>query len=175
MICCRGLDDLHFEATLIPIHAKLTVMKTHSIALTLPLATCLATNVSAAKPTSEPFGKTSDGTPVELYTLKSEKGLVAKVMTRGATLVQLHVPDANGKTADVILGFDDVSGYEGDTNQYFGCTTGRVCNRIAKGKFTVDGVEYNVAVKNGPVGNHRRGSTVWIRRASIQIPTATGP
>lgn len=110
---------------------------------------------SAAEPTSEPFGKTKDGVAVELYTLKSDKGLVAKVMTRGATLVQLHVPDRAGKTADVLLGFDDVSGYESDDNQYFGCTTGRVCNRIAKGKFTLDGKEYTLAINNEP--NHLHG------------------
>ncbi len=111
--------------------------------------------VSGAEPVSEPFGKTKDGAAVELYTLKNDKGLVAKVMTRGATLVQLHVPDKDGKTADVILGFDDIAGYESDDNQYFGCTTGRVCNRISKGKFTLDGQEYTLAINNEP--NHLHG------------------
>lgn len=106
-------------------------------------------------PEPESFGKTKDGTPVEIYTLKSNKGLTAKVMTRGATLVQLHVPDKDGKTSDVILGFDDVAGYESEDNQYFGCTTGRVCNRIAKGKFTLDGKEYSLAINNEP--NHLHG------------------
>lgn len=109
----------------------------------------------ADKPASEPFGKTKDGTAVKLYTIKSDKGLVAKVMTRGATLVQLHVPDANRKSADVLLGFDDVSGYESEDNQYFGNTTGRVCNRIAKGKFTLDGNEYTLAINDEP--NHLHG------------------
>ncbi|TWU05634.1 aldose epimerase family protein [Stieleria varia] len=108
-----------------------------------------------AKPTAEDFGKTADGTPVELYTLKSSKGLVAKIMTRGATLVQLHVPDSDGKSADVIFGFDDVAGYESEDNQYFGCTTGRVCNRIAKGKFSLDGKDYTLAINNEP--NHLHG------------------
>lgn len=131
-------------------------MKIFSIALSIPLAvSLLLPHTSAADPTSESFGKTKDGTNVELYTLKNETGLVAKVMTRGATLVQLHVPDASGEVADVILGFDDVSGYEGATNQYFGCTAGRVCNRIAKGKFTIDGKEYTLAVNNDP--NHLHG------------------
>ncbi len=109
----------------------------------------------AHEATSEPFGKTKDGEAVELYTLKSSKGLVAKIMTRGATLVQLHVPDKDGKVEDVILGWDDVAGYESDDNQYFGCTTGRVCNRIAKGKFTLDGKEYSLAINNEP--NHLHG------------------
>lgn len=106
-------------------------------------------------PTSESFGKTREGHPVEIYTLKSSQGLVAKVMTRGATLVQLLVPDRNGKAADVVLGFDDVAGYESEDNQYFGTTTGRVCNRIAKGKFTLEGKEYTLAINNEP--NHLHG------------------
>jgi len=69
---------------------------------------------------------------VELYTLKNDKGMTAKIMTYGATLVELHVPDKDGKPANVVLGFDDLAGYESDANQYFGCTVGRVCNRIAR-------------------------------------------
>jgi aldose 1-epimerase len=103
----------------------------------------------------ETFGKTADGTPVEIYTLMNANGMVARVMTRGATLVQLMVPDREGKPADVVLGFDDVAGYESERNPYFGCTTGRVCNRIANGKFTLGGKEYTLAVNNGP--NHLHG------------------
>ncbi len=115
----------------------------------------IASTVTSAEPKSEPFGKTADGKPVELYTLTNETGLTAKIMTRGATLVQLHVPDKSGKTADVVLGFDSVAGYESEDNQYFGCTTGRVCNRIAKGKFSLDGKDYTLAINNEP--NHLHG------------------
>lgn len=111
--------------------------------------------VFAEKPSAESFGKTSSGEAVEIYTLKSGNGLVAKVMTRGATLVQLHVPDKNGDMDDVVFGFDDVSGYESEANQYFGCTTGRVCNRIAEGKFSLDGKDYTLAINNEP--NHLHG------------------
>ena len=111
--------------------------------------------VSAAEPKKEAFGRTKDGVPVEIYTIGNKSGFAARVMTRGATLVSLHVPDAAGKLADVLLGFDDVSGYEGEGNQYFGCTTGRVCNRIAKGRFTLDGKEYTLAINNEP--NHLHG------------------
>jgi aldose 1-epimerase len=104
-----------------------------------------------------PFGKTADGSAVELYTLTNKKGMVAKVMTLGATLVELHAPDKQGKPANVVLGFDDVTGYQSDRNQYFGCTTGRVANRIAKARFTLDGKEYKLAVNNGP--NHLHGGT----------------
>ncbi|NNE00289.1 MAG: galactose mutarotase [Pirellulaceae bacterium] len=116
----------------------------------------LTASVAVAKaPTATDFGSTKDSQAVELYTIQGDQGIVAKVMTRGATLVQLHVPDADGNMADVVLGFDDVSGYESDDNQYFGCTTGRVCNRIAKGKFTLDGKEYSLAINNEP--NHLHG------------------
>jgi len=118
-------------------------------------AVLMTSAVSAAEPKKEAFGKTKDGVPVEIYTIGNKSGFAARVMTRGATLVSLHVPDAAGKLADVLLGFDDVSGYEGDGNQYFGCTTGRVCNRIAKGKFSLDGKEYTLAINNEP--NHLHG------------------
>jgi aldose 1-epimerase len=77
------------------------------------------------------------------------------VTDHGATLVSLKVADRIGQAADVLLGFDDVSGYESDKNQYFGCTTGRVCNRIAKGRFTLDGYDYQLAINNAP--NHLHG------------------
>ncbi|MGE0760947.1 MAG: aldose epimerase family protein [Pirellulaceae bacterium] len=102
-----------------------------------------------------PFGKTADGTPVELFTLKNDDGMYVTIMTRGATIVELHQPDQDGKLADVVLGFDDVQGYESEGNQYFGCVCGRVCNRIAKGKFKLDGKEYTLAVNNEP--NHLHG------------------
>ena len=133
---------------------------------------CFALHVptcDAAKPEAEDFGKTKDGQTVELYTLTNGT-LTAKVMTRGATLVQLHVPDKNGTSADVVLGFDNVEGYESDENQYFGCTAGRVCNRIAKGKFSLDGKDYSLAINNEP--NHLHGGVeksfdqvVWNARA----------
>ena len=104
---------------------------------------------------SSNFGLTKGGEATEIYTLKNENGMVAKVSTFGATLVELHVPDRDGKLADIINGFDDVSGYEGEGNQYFGCTVGRVCNRIAKGKFSLDGKEYTLAINNDP--NHLHG------------------
>lgn len=97
-----------------------------------------------------PFGKTADGTPVEVFTLKNKNGVVARVMTRGATLIELQAPDKAGKLANIVLGFDDVAGYESKDNQYFGCTTGRVCNRIGGAKFTIDGKEYKIAANDGP-------------------------
>lgn len=103
----------------------------------------------------EAFGATRDGAKVERFTLKNKNGMIAKVITYGATLQALEVPDKAGATADVVLGFDDVAGYESDRNQSFGCTTGRVANRIAGGKFTLDGQTYQLAKNSGP--NHIHG------------------
>lgn len=135
----------------------------------LGLLPCILSPLANAADVSD-FGKTKDGTAVELFTLTNDANMVAKVMTRGATLVQLHVPDRDGKMEDVIFGFDDVTGYESDANSYFGCTTGRVCNRIAKGKFKLDGKEYSLAINNDP--NHLHGGieksldkVVWKGRA----------
>lgn len=102
-----------------------------------------------------PFGKAPDGSAVDVYTLKNKNGVTAKVMTLGATLVELLAPDKAGKFANVVLGFDKADDYSSDRNQYFGCTTGRVANRIAKGKFSLDGKEYTLAVNNNP--NHLHG------------------
>ncbi|MCA9193346.1 MAG: galactose mutarotase [Planctomycetales bacterium] len=125
------------------------------VLLSISLLFASGSTLIGQTPTAESFGQTAAGEPVEIYTLRSEQGLVAKVMTRGATLVNLLVPDRDGKVADVIFGFDNVAGYESDRNSYFGCTTGRVCNRIAKGKFTLEGKEYSLAINNEP--NHLHG------------------
>jgi aldose 1-epimerase len=103
--------------------------------------------------TKKLFGNTRDNVPVDVFTLTNENGLIARVMTYGATLTELHVPDRSGKLGDVVLGFDSVAAYEKDS-PYFVCTTGRVANRIAKGKFTLDGKQYSVAVNNGPNALH---------------------
>jgi aldose 1-epimerase len=95
------------------------------------------------------FGKTADGTPIEIYTLRNNNGATAKIMTYGAILTELHVPDAHGKLGDVVLGFDTLQGYL-DGHPYFGSNAGRVANRIAKGRFSLDGAEYKLATNNGP-------------------------
>jgi aldose 1-epimerase len=126
-----------------------------SVCLLLVSSTC---RLHAGEvPVAENFGTTTGGDDVELYTLRNETGLMARVMTYGATLVELHVPDAGGTSDDVILGFDDVAGYESSDNQYFGCSTGRVCNRIANATFTLDGKEYRLAANDGP--NHLHGGS----------------
>lgn len=100
------------------------------------------------------FGTTKNGEPVKLFTLRNDNGVVAKLSSRGATLTEWHVPDKKGDMADIVLGFDDVAGYESDDNQYFGTTTGRVANRIANAKFTIDGREYSLAKNDGANALH---------------------
>ncbi len=91
------------------------------------------------------------------YTATNRHGTTAKWIARGATLTELHVPDREGQLADVVLGFDDLAGYESGDNQHFGCTTGRYANRIKAGKFTLDGVDYQLATNQGP--NHLHGGS----------------
>ena len=103
---------------------------------------------------SDAFGKTADGTKVARYTLTNQNGSFARLISYGATLTELWVPDRNGQLEDVVLGFDNLQQYL-DESPFFGCTTGRVANRIAKGRFSLDGADYEVAVNNGP--NHLHG------------------
>jgi aldose 1-epimerase len=102
----------------------------------------------------QPFGRTPDGTAVEIYTLTNDKGLKARVMTYGATLVSLEVPDRTGRPGDIVLGYDTLDGYI-KNNPYFGSTVGRYGNRIAKGRFTLDGATCQLATNNGE--NHLHG------------------
>ncbi|WP_435011121.1 aldose epimerase family protein [Tundrisphaera lichenicola] len=94
------------------------------------------------------FGKTPEGTPVQLYVLTNGR-VTAKVMTYGAILTELDVPDRDGKPADVVLGFDTLEGYLAG-HPYFGATVGRVANRIGGAGFSLDGQNYSLAVNNGP-------------------------
>lgn len=102
------------------------------------------------------FGSLDDGTAIDLYILKNAKGATAKVITYGAILTELWVPDRTGKLGDVVLGFDNLQGYLGK-HPWFGATVGRVANRIAKGKFTLDGKEYSLEI-NDPPNNLHSGS-----------------
>lgn len=123
----------------------------------------------------ESSGKTKEGQPVDLFTLKNKSGVTAKLITYGAILTELHVPDKTGAMADVVLGFKTLDGYLG-SHPYFGAATGRVANRIAKGKFTLDGKEYSLPINNGPNALHGglKGfdKRVWSAKEKM---TAEGP
>lgn len=88
-----------------------------------------------------------------LYTLKNKNGMTVEFTNYGATVVSIRVPDRMGKFEDVTLGYDNIQGYR-DGKSYFGCTAGRYANRIAHGKFTLEGVEYTLPLNNGPNSLH---------------------
>jgi aldose 1-epimerase len=100
-----------------------------------------------------PFGKTPDGTPVDIYTLRDPGRIEARISNYGGILVSLKVPDRDGHLDDVVLGFDDLDGYV-TRNPFFGALVGRYGNRIAKAAFTLEGVTYKLAANNGPNALH---------------------
>jgi aldose 1-epimerase len=104
--------------------------------------------------TKQAFGNTADGTPVDLYTLTNVHGLETKITNYGGIVVSLMVPDRQGKLEDVVLGYETLQEYL-ENNPYFGAIIGRYGNRIAKGKFTLNGVEYTLAQNDGE--NHLHG------------------
>jgi aldose 1-epimerase len=109
--------------------------------------------------TKSEFGKTPAGEQVDLYTLTNANGLECRIITWGGTCISLKVPDRNGKLGDILLGHDSLDGYlSHDTSPYFGALIGRYGNRIAKGKFSIDGTEYTLATNNND--NHLHGGTV---------------
>jgi len=130
---------------------------------------------SAQSITKTPFGKTSAGENVDLYTLRNADGIEAKITNYGGIVTSLKVPDRKGKFDDVVLGFNDLDSYL-KGHPYFGALIGRYGNRIAKGRFTLNGVEYKLAVNNGE--NHLHGGikgfdkVVWTGR---EMKTKAGP
>ena len=102
----------------------------------------------------EHFGQTPDGEDIEQFTLANTNGVTVKVINYGGIITHLFVPDRGGVAKDVVLGFNTLDGYLGE-HPYFGAIVGRYANRIGKGKFTLDGAEYTLAVNNGP--NHLHG------------------
>src|ERR1035437_8994259 len=101
----------------------------------------------------QPFGVTKDGIAVDLYTLRNNKGVEVGICNYGGLVIFVKVPDRNGHLGDVGLGYDNLGGYIKDP-PYFGAMIGRYGNRIAKGKFTLDGKEYTLAINNGPNALH---------------------
>src|SRR5579883_1298103 len=147
-------------------------MKTHKQApalllaiLILPLIgeTALAKSIEKSA-----YGKTPDGQEITLFTLTNEKGVQAQIINFGGIVVSLKVPDKQGKLADVVLGYDSLEGYL-ENPSYFGAIIGRYGNRIAHGRFELDGKTYTLAKNNGENSLHG-GKTgfnkvVWTPRA----------
>ncbi|MDB5267811.1 MAG: galactose mutarotase, partial [Hymenobacter sp.] len=132
---------------------------------------------AAIMPTSASFGKALDGTEIQLFTLTNQLGAKATITNYGGTLVGLLMPDRDGKMGDVVLGFDNVSDYQSPAfrkaNPYIGALIGRYGNRIAKGKFTIDGKAYQVGVNNGP--NSLHGGKVGYDQKVWEATPGTSP
>jgi len=125
--------------------------------------------------TKKPFGLTHDGVAVEQVTLNNDAGGSVSLITYGAIVTNLSVPDKSGKSSDIVLGFDNLKQYE-DQSPYFGAIVGRVGNRIAKGLFTIDHEHYAVPVNNGP--NHLHGGFKGLDKRVWKVETsqtANGP
>ncbi|ANI61355.1 aldose 1-epimerase [Pseudomonas sp. PvR086] len=122
------------------------------LGLSLMIAT-LSAHATGLSSEQKAFGKTNDGTPVEQYILRNSHGLQATVITYGGILQSLKVPDKNGKLDDVVLGFDDVQGYQSGT-AFFGATIGRFGNRLANGAFELDGKRFQVPLNDGSNSLH---------------------
>jgi aldose 1-epimerase len=119
----------------------------------LAMSMFLPTVVNAAQATRSTFGHTSDGETVDIVTLSNSHGVRARVMSYGASLQSLEVPDRNGKLSDIVLGYDTLQGYL-DRRQYFGATVGRYANRIANGRFALDGKTYQLTLNEKPNSLH---------------------
>ena len=119
---------------------------------------------------TEPFGKTKDGRQIDRYILQNAGGLKVSIINYGAVVTSVEVPGRDGKFANVTLGFDSLDKYKTDS-PYFGAICGRYANRIAGGKFTLDGVEYTLATNNGP--NHLHGGNKGFDKAVWNREDAT--
>jgi aldose 1-epimerase len=131
----------------------------------------ILTIACGSKVSFRPFGRTPSGEAVSLYTLTNGKGMEVAISTYGGVVVSLKVPDRTGTSGDVVLGFDNFEGYL-KPPPYFGAIVGRYGNRIAHGKFTLDGVEYTLARNNGENSLHGgiRGfdKRIWTARYGRQ-------
>ncbi|NQE61256.1 aldose epimerase family protein [Caulobacter sp. RHG1] len=148
-------------------------MKLRTLALGGALVVA-ATSTHAAELARKPFGKLPSGEAVEAFTLTNGKGVSATVITYGATLQALVAPGRDGKSADIALGFADAETYA-KTASYFGATVGRVANRIGKGRFTLDGKTYQLALNNNGVAALHGGAKGFDKVVWKVLDTKSGP
>jgi len=140
---------------------RLAIPATMLLLIAVAVATPTQRTEAQSKMEKRPFGKTQDGQSVDLYILKNKSGFEAAITNFGGTLVSLKTPDKNGKIADVILGYDSVTGYE-NGKAYFGGTIGRYGNRIAHGKFSLNGTTYTLPKNDGE--NSLHGGTIGFNK-----------
>jgi aldose 1-epimerase len=139
------------------------------------LELALSQPASAAEAVRAPFGSTSEGQPVEIVTLKNDHGMSVRLISLGASVQAILTPDRRGRPGDVVLGYDSLKGYLSEPN-YFGATVGRYANRIARGRFTLDGKAYELPINNGPNSLHGGAKgfdkVVWTVLEVTSGPTA---
>lgn len=130
-------------------------------------------NSQALEPTvtRSPFGTLPDGRTVEIFTLTNKNGVEARITNLGGIIVSVRTPDRNGQLADVVLGYDSLAPYL-EEHPYFGAIVGRYGNRIANGKFSIDGESYTLATNNGP--NHLHGGLLGFDKYIWDVETRTG-
>ena len=145
-------------------------MKSKNLSLVLLPAIVLSMPASAATSHRAPFGTLADGTTIEAVMLAARNGVRARVISYGATLQALEVPDRAGKVADVTLGYDDLASYVGRPN-YWGQTIGRYANRIARGRFALDGKTYQLSLNDKT--NSLHGGTRGFDKAVWKIESVT--
>ena len=122
--------------------------------------------------TESEYGQTAAGQAVTLYRCTNKNGTNFSMIDYGATMVSLETRDNRGELANIILTCDSIEGFE-KCQSYFGCTVGRYCNRIAAGKFSLDGQEYNLATNNGE--NHLHGGNVGFDKKMWQVEKLEQP
>ena len=146
--------------------------------LTVAAAAGLLAGCASTKPvytttiSHRPFGKTPDGTPVDLYTFRNANGVEVKICNYGGTVISFTAPDRNGNLADIVLGYDNLDDYI-KNSPYFGCLVGRYGNRIAKGKFKLGDKEYTLAVNNE--ANHLHGGIKGFDKVVWNAKVVTSP
>ena len=139
---CKNVTKEQSSETAVPVKEQITITKTQ-------------------------FGIMPDTTVVEKYTLKNNNGVEIEVITFGGRITSLKVPNKNGKLENVVLGFNNLEDYLRPDDPYFGALIGRYGNRIAKGKFSLNGEEYTLATNNG--ANHLHGGVIGFDRVIWEV------
>lgn len=146
-------------------------MRTWGIVLAAITAASMASSAEAGEASRAEFGRLPDGRAVEAVTLSNERGLTARIISYGAAIQSLTVPDREGRPADVALGYPSMEGYLAKS-EYFGATVGRVANRIRYGRFTLDGRVYQTPVNNGVNALH--GGTTGFDKVLWEVVNVRG-